>query len=88
MQDFALFPVAWICPIIVRRAAFLRDLGGFMHWLKWLIEIWIVFGVVFVIAGLIWTTRLSSEMNPEIGKMPAASERQFGTTSLSKVRSA
>ncbi|HLW89170.1 MAG TPA: hypothetical protein VKR57_11800 [Terriglobales bacterium] len=59
-----------------------------MHWLKLLLEIWVVFGVVSVVAGLIWTTRLSREMNPENSKVPAASERKFGTASLSKARSA
>jgi hypothetical protein len=51
-------------------------------------EVWVVFGVVIVVAGLIWTTRLSREMSPEISKIPPAPERQFGTASLSKLHSA
>ncbi|MGH9498876.1 MAG: hypothetical protein ACRD3L_07010 [Terriglobales bacterium] len=59
-----------------------------MHWLKLLMEGWLVFGVVIVVAGSVWTTRLSREMSPEINKIPAAPERQFGTASLSKLHSA
>jgi hypothetical protein len=55
-----------------------------MHWLKLLVEGWLMFGVVTVIAGLIWTTRLSREMNPEVSKATPRPERQFGAASLSK----
>ena len=55
-----------------------------MHWVKWLVEFWVVCGVVTVVAGLIWTTRVNHEMNPEISKIPVAPERTFGTASLSK----
>ena len=55
-----------------------------MNWLKWLVEIWVVCGVVTVVAGLIWTTRANREMNPDINKVQAASERPFGTATLSK----
>lgn len=51
-------------------------------------EAWVVFGAVTVVAGLIWTTRLSREMNPEISKVASVPERQFRTASLSKARSA
>jgi hypothetical protein len=54
-----------------------------MHWLKWLLEIWVVCGILTVVAGLIWTTRVNREMNPEINRVPAP-ERQFGAASLSK----
>jgi len=59
-----------------------------MHSLKLLVEGWLVFGVVTVVAGLIWTTRLSREMNPEVSKAQPMPERQFGTASLSKLHSA
>lgn len=59
-----------------------------MHSLKVLMEVWAVLGVVTVVAGMIWTTRLSRDMNPEIGKLPAASDRQLATASLSKLHSA
>ena len=39
-----------------------------MHWLKLLMEVWAVFGVVTIVAGMIWTTRLSREMNPEVSR--------------------
>jgi hypothetical protein len=42
-------------------------------------EAWVVFGVVTVVAGLIWTARLSRELNPEISKAPPRPERQFET---------
>lgn len=86
-KNFASFPGQGICPIIVRLAS-VSDPGGFMHWLKLVIEGWLVLGVVSVVAGLIWTTRLSREMNPEVSKLPAAPERRFGTASLSKLHSA
>ena len=53
-----------------------------MHWLKLLVEGWLVLGVVTVATGLIWTTHLSREADPEI-KAPAMPERRFETTSLS-----
>ena len=56
-----------------------------MHWLKLLMEGWVVFGIVTVITGLIWTTRLSREMDPEISEGQSQSERQFGTAPLSKL---
>jgi hypothetical protein len=59
-----------------------------MHWLKLFAEGWLLFGVVSTVAGLIWTTRLSREMNPDVSKAPAMPERPFATASLSKVRSA
>jgi hypothetical protein len=48
-------------------------------------EGWVVFGIVTVITGLIWTTRLSREMDPEISEGQSQSERQFGTAPLSKL---
>jgi hypothetical protein len=54
-----------------------------MHSLKVLLEVWLLFGVVTVVAGSIWTTRLSREMNPEITKAPPAPERRFGTVTPS-----
>jgi hypothetical protein len=55
-----------------------------MHWLKLVMEGWVIFGVVVVAAGMIWTTRLSREMNPEVPKVPSVPERQFGAASLFK----
>jgi hypothetical protein len=50
-----------------------------MHWLKLLVEGWLVFGVVTVVTGLMWTTRLSREADPEITKASPMPERQFET---------
>jgi hypothetical protein len=59
-----------------------------MHSLKVLMEAWAVLGVVTVVAGLIWTTRLSREMNPEVSRHAPVPERQLATASLSKLHSA
>ncbi|MFZ0285049.1 MAG: hypothetical protein WAL32_07440 [Terriglobales bacterium] len=59
-----------------------------MHWLKLVMEGWVVFGAVTVVAGALWTSHLSRQMKPEHNKIPAASDRQFGTASLSKITSA
>ena len=37
-----------------------------MHWLRLMMEVWVVFGVVSVVAGLMWTARLSRETDTEI----------------------
>lgn len=58
-----------------------------MHWLKLFMEVWFVFGVVTVVAGMIWTTRLSRNMNPEIGNISPLPERQLATASVSHVHS-
>jgi hypothetical protein len=50
-----------------------------MHWLKLLVEGWLVFGVVTVVTGLMWTTHLSREADSEITKAPPMPERQFET---------
>jgi hypothetical protein len=86
-KNFSPFPERGISPIIGPGRHF-RDPGGFMHSLKLLMEVWVVLGVVTVVAGLIWTTRLSREMNPEIKKVPPLPERQLATASLSKLHSA
>jgi hypothetical protein len=56
-----------------------------MHWLKLLMEVWMVFGVVTVLGGLAWTARMSREMDPEINEVSSASEPQFGTAPLSNL---
>jgi len=47
-----------------------------VHWLTLLMEIWVVFGVVSVVAGLIWTARMGREMEPEISNAPPLPEWQ------------
>ena len=59
-----------------------------MHWLKLLTEVWVAFGIVTIVAGLIWTTRLSREMKTDLGKVAPTAERQFASPSLSKLHSA
>jgi hypothetical protein len=66
-------------PYNLRRTLVSQTLGDFMHWFKLLLEGWVVFGIVAVAAGSIWTTRLSREMNPEISKAPPLPETQFET---------
>jgi hypothetical protein len=59
-----------------------------MHWLKLMMEVWVVFGVMSTMAGLIWTARLSRETDPEISKAPTLPERQLATASSYKPHSA
>lgn len=56
-----------------------------MHWLKLLMEVWVVLGVITVLAGLAWTARISREMDPEIDGVTSPSEPQFGTAPLSNL---
>jgi hypothetical protein len=77
-KNFASFPEQPICPIIGPGRLFQYP-GGFMHWLKLMVEGWLVFGVVTVVTGLMWTTHLSREVDPEIAKAPPMPERQFET---------
>ncbi len=78
-------PIMEHLPYNLRRTLVSKDPGGFMHWLKLLMEGWVVFGIVTVVAGLIWTARLSREMDPEISEGRSQSEPQFGTAPLSKL---
>ena len=32
-----------------------------MHWIKLLAEVWLLFGVVTVVLGLYWTSRMSTK---------------------------
>ncbi len=59
-----------------------------MHWLKLMMEVWVVFGVVSVVAGLMWTARLSRETDTEISNAPPLPERQLATASSYKPHSA
>ena len=78
-KNISSFPKRGVCPIICAGRLFSKTPGGFMHSLRLLMEAWVVFGVVTVVAGLIWTARLSRELNPEISKAPPRPERQFET---------
>jgi len=59
-----------------------------MHWLKLMMEVWVVIGVVSTVAGRIWTARLNRETDPEISKAPTLPEQQLVTTSAYKPHSA
>jgi hypothetical protein len=59
-----------------------------VHWLKLVLEVWVVWGVVSVVGWLIWNARLSREINPEISKAPPLPERQVATASSSKAQPA
>jgi hypothetical protein len=65
-----------------------EDPGEFMRWLKLMMEVWVVLGVVSTIAGLIWTAQLSRETDPEISKAPPLPEHQLATASSYKPHSA
>jgi hypothetical protein len=59
-----------------------------MHWLKLMMEVWVVIGVVSTVAGRIWTARLSRETDPEISKAPTLPEQHLVTASAYKPHSA
>jgi len=89
-KKFALFPGHPVLPIILRGTdgSAIRP-GTIMHWVKWLIEIWILFGVVTVILGLLWTSRLSKESQPNVGTNTSSLRgAELSANHLSKVRSA
>jgi len=71
------------------RGWFRHPPGGTMHWVKLLVEVWILFGVVTVISGLLWTSKLSKESQPSIAKNISPLQRaELSANNLSKVRSA
>lgn len=60
-----------------------------MHWMKWLIEVWILFGVVTVILGLLWTSKLTNRSQPNTAKSASSLPRtELSSDHLSKVQSA
>jgi hypothetical protein len=65
-----------------------EDPGGFMLWLKLMMEVWVMFGVVSTVAGLIWTARLSRETDSEISNAPTLAKRQLATASSYQQHSA
>jgi hypothetical protein len=52
-----------------------------VHWLKLTLEVWVVWGVVSVVGGLIWTARLRREINPQISEARHLSELAVGSPS-------
>jgi len=59
-----------------------------MLWLKLMMEVWVMFGVVSTVAGLIWTARLSRETDSEISNAPTLAKRQLATASSYQQHSA
>ena len=60
-----------------------------MHWVKWLVEGWILFGVITVILGLLWTSKLTNKSQPDVVKNASPLPRtELRADHLSKVRSA
>jgi len=59
-----------------------------MHWVKLLVEGWILFGVITVMLGLLWTSLSTPEAQTGIVKnVPSVPSADFAAH-LSKVRSA
>ncbi len=60
-----------------------------MHWVKLLVEVWILFGVVTLILGLLWTSKLTKESQPSIARnISSLPPAEFNANNLSKARSA
>jgi len=60
-----------------------------MQWLKWLIEVWILFGVVTVILGLLWTSKLTNKSQANVAKnISSVPLSELRAEHLSKIRSA
>jgi hypothetical protein len=63
--------------------------GEIMHWVKWLVEVWILFGVVIVILGLLWTSKLTNKSQPKtIQTASSLPHTELSADHLSKVQSA
>jgi len=58
-----------------------------MHWVKWVVEVWIVSGVILVILGLLWTSKLTSKSQANLVKS-APPQTELSSDQLSEVRSA
>ena len=89
-KNFALFPGYRVLPIILRGVdgSTIR-LGAIMHWVKLLVEVWILFGVITVVLGLFWTSKLTNKSQSNVVKNTSSLPRaELRANNLSKVRSA
>jgi hypothetical protein len=61
-----------------------------MHWLMLVIEVWLLFGILTVVGGLMWTSKAAREALQKAPEHAARSHQSadFATTGLSEVRSA
>jgi hypothetical protein len=86
-KNFALFPGHPVFPIIVRAAdGSVIRLGGIMHWVKLVVEVWVLSGIMTVILGFLWTSKLTREsQSNKIKNTSSVPRGEFSATNLSKV---
>ena len=89
-KNFALFPGQSVLPIILRGTdGSVIRFGGIMHWVKLVVEAWVLFGLVTVILGLLWTSKLTNKSQPNAVKNTSPRPlAELSADHLSKVRSA
>jgi hypothetical protein len=57
-----------------------------MHWVKLLVEVWVLSGIMTVILGLFWTSKLTREsQSNKIKNTSSVPRGEFSATNLSKV---
>jgi len=61
-----------------------------MHWLMLLSELWVSFGILTVIVGLLWTNKAARDADQAAAEKPLRSGQRtdFATPNFSEVRSA
>lgn len=53
-----------------------------MHWFKVAVEVWLVCGVLNLIAGIIWTNRASKQALQENNQAYSSRRAELGTASF------
>jgi len=58
-----------------------------MHWLKLLAEVWLLFGIVITVVGVVWTSRMSRQAQQLPTVVPSAPPRrpEFASQNLTKL---
>lgn len=61
-----------------------------MHWIKWLMEGWVLLGIATTILGVFWTNRQSAESSKQttISIAPPTLRRELTPANLSEAQSA
>ncbi|MGA8153303.1 MAG: hypothetical protein WB952_20295 [Terriglobales bacterium] len=60
-----------------------------MHWVKLMVEMWVLIGVVTVILGLLWTSKLAKKPQLNLVKSaPPPAQAEISSSNLGKIRSA
>ena len=64
--------------------------GGEMHWIKLLVEGWVLLGIATVIVGVFWTNRQGSESNKPTTNVisPPKLRAELRPTNVSEAQSA